>query len=103
MIAAPPTNTRANVPMNSAMKWRQESRIGDAPSKNGVSRTGFTASIHATKHKCSVDTAKTERVGENVLYPLGPSSSRQKVKIAGLVGNIEVHSGRQPFPVDGEC
>jgi len=27
MIAPLPTNTSANVPMNSAMKWRQASRI----------------------------------------------------------------------------
>jgi len=27
MIAAPPTNTSAKVPMNSATKWRQESRM----------------------------------------------------------------------------
>ena len=28
MIAPPPTNTSANVPMNSAVKWRQASFIG---------------------------------------------------------------------------
>src|SRR5829696_5668525 len=101
IIAAPPTNTSANVPMNSATKWRQESRIGEAPPLIVITAP-CGASVHATKDEGCVDSTEAERIGQNMLDPLFFASARQKVKITGFVGNGEVDRWRQPFALDRE-
>src|SRR3954469_16242451 len=52
---------------------------------------------HSAQYQRGVDATEAEGVGEDVLHPLLPPRSRQKVKIAGLVRNLEVYGRRQPF------
>src|SRR5205085_3448026 len=95
MIAPLPTKTRANVPMNSERKWRQESRI-TRPRKGG-GKPGAIISDHPPQNQRGVDAAEAERVGQHVLHSLLPPCSRQKIKIAGFVRNLKVDGRRQPF------
>src|SRR5690349_1702460 len=101
MIAPLPTKTRAKVPMNSARKWRQESRI-TRPLKKVNGNPGAINSNHSAQNQRSVDSTEAERVGEHVLNSLLPPCSRQKIKIAGFVRNLKVNCRRQPFTVDCE-
>src|SRR5215210_3855849 len=115
MMAAPPTKTRAKVPMNSATKWRHESRI--AGSVTGESRSGLQlrttsyplsalrgqllaengVSVYAPKDQCRVDSTESEGIRENVVDASAAAASGQKVKIARIIGNGEVHGRWKPF------
>src|SRR3954465_5977701 len=57
---------------------------------------------HSAQYQRGVDSTEAEGVGEDVLHPLLPPGSRQKVKIAGLVRNLKIDRGRQPLLIKGE-
>src|SRR5690348_11961838 len=102
MIAPPPTNTRANVPMNSAAKWRQASFIwrwveGGRSRECTPARARLNLVLFSpTHHQCRVDSAEAERIIERVVDARLASRPRDIVQIAALVGIVEVERGRQP-------
>src|SRR5687767_438893 len=113
MMDAPPTNTRAKVPINSATKCRHESRITGSVIVESTFRSSAedyrqaagiraccqptTASAYATEDESRVDSAESEGIREDVIDAGALATSRQKVKIARIVGNGEVDRRRKPF------
>src|SRR6266852_4031647 len=57
---------------------------------------------HPAQYQRGVYSSEAEGVREHVLHAFLPPGSWQKVKIAGLVRNLKVDGGWQPFPLDRE-
>src|SRR5438874_3466375 len=92
-IEAPPTNTNANVPTNSATKWRKLSRMVGS---------GRSWSVRPLQNYSSVDPAKAKGIAERVLHALLASDVRDVVEIASVAGIVEVERGGKPLPLEGE-
>src|SRR5450756_146911 len=99
MIAPLPMNTKANIPMNSAAKWRHASRICCPlfPIDGAAAREILD---HTAQYQRGVYPPEAEGVREHVLHAFLPPGSRQKVKIASPVRNLKVDGRRQPFALD---
>src|SRR5206468_9788502 len=68
MIAPLPTKTRANVPMNSAAKWRHASRIaGCVPKVYSQRRASERSLDHPAQYQRGVDSAEAEGIRQHVL------------------------------------
>src|SRR6266516_342688 len=98
IIAPLPTKTRANVPMNSAAKWRHASRIDVSPKVYGGAAARRERSLdHPAQYQRGVDSAEAERVREHMLDAFRPPRLRQKVKITGLVRNLKIDGRWEPL------
>ena len=86
MIAAPPTKTSANVPMNSATKWRQASRIGASVE---VMERRWSVPLAASARFASTTAAlmppKPNELVSDVLDARRRARRRDVVEIAALV------------------
>src|SRR5687768_15287087 len=94
MIEAPPTNTSAKVPTNSATKWRRESFIG----RRGEGRK--ERSIRTLQHHGGVDAAKTKGVAQRVLHRPLPARAGDVVEVAPVPGRVEVQRRGQPAALE---
>src|SRR5687768_12619723 len=93
MIAAPPTNTSAKVPMNSATKWRRLSRM---------SGPGLVL-VRAFQDDRRVDTAESKGIAERVLDVFLAPHIGDVVEVASFPGSVEVQRRWEPLPLEREC
>src|SRR5436309_15489842 len=57
---------------------------------------------NSAQYQRGVDAAEAERIRKDMLHALCPPRARQKIKIAGVVRNLEVHGRRQPLMLHHE-
>src|SRR5688572_30042919 len=106
-MAAPPTNTSAKVPTNSATKWRRLSRMGAGKREMGSgNRVGVRADsvglalICPLQYKGCVDSSKAKRIGQGEVHAFLPTNLRDVIEIAPVAGFVQVQGRRQPAPIE---